>query len=365
VLVVGGAGSIGGATVHAIAARAPSQLTVVDISENYLAELVRDLRSSGQLAGRTDLGTHVFDYGSAIMQRFLRDAGPFDAVLNFAAVKHVRAERDVHSLLHMLDVNVLKQARFKRWLAASGNRGRYFTVSTDKAANPSSLMGASKRLMEDVAMDVVRGHFAATTSARFANVAISNGSLLQGFLARIDKRQPLSVPRDTRRYFVSHAESADLCLLAAFAAPDGLLLVPALDPAKHLVLLQEVAARVLASFGYEPLFVDNPAAARAAMQHVVPGRRWPVLVTPLDTAGEKPYEEFVAEGEVLEDPGYAALRGIRHVPSVALDAVLSALERVVGDPASVADKADIVEILQAAVPAMRHRETGLNLDARM
>ena len=365
ILVVGGGGSIGAATTRALLAYAPAGVVVVDISENYLAELVRDIRSRNAAGDHVQLETHVFDYGAPVMQRFLAAMPKFDAVLNFAAIKHVRAERDVYSVLHMLDVNVVRQARFKRWLAATGPQARYFAVSTDKAANPVSMMGASKRLMEDVAFDVARDAFQAATSTRFANVAFSNGSLLQAFLIRIEKRQPLAVPIATRRFFVSHAEAADICLLSAFTAPDAHVLVPTLDPASHLTLLQDVAERVLRTQGYAPRFVDDEPEARAAMAEVDATGCWPVLLTPLDTAGEKPFEEFVGEGEQMVDVGMRSLRGIAHRRNPSLDALLETLVELVDEPQRHVDKARLVELLGAAVPAMRHRETGASLDARM
>jgi FlaA1/EpsC-like NDP-sugar epimerase len=219
--------------------------------------------------------------------------------------------------------------------------------------------------MEDVAFDVASDAFEAVTSTRFANVAFSNGSLLQAFLIRIEKRQPLAVPIATRRFFVSHAEAADICLLSAFTAPDAHVLVPTLDPASHLTLLQEVAERVLRTQGYTPRFVGDETEARAAMAEVDATGRWPVLLTPLDTAGEKPYEEFVGEGEQLVDVGMRSLRGIAHRANPSLDALLEMLADLVDDPRRHVDKARLVELVCAAVPAMRHRETGASLDARM
>ncbi len=242
----------GSATTQALLRYRPAAVHVVDVSENYLAELIREIRSGDLDLAGIDFQTHVFDYGSAMMRRFLDGIQAFDVVLNFAAVKHVRSEKDVYSLLHMLDVNVVRQARFKRWLAECGHAGRYFTVSTDKAANPASLMGASKRIMEDVAFDILPAAFKMISSARFANVAFSNGSLLQSFIVRMEKRQPLAVPRATRRYFISHAEAADICLLASLATPSGHSMVPAFEPAEHLLLLEDVAVRVLQACGDEP-----------------------------------------------------------------------------------------------------------------
>ena len=365
ILVVGGGGSIGGATTRALLPLKPASVHVVDVSENYLAELVRDIRSGDQDIGGTDLLTHVFDYGAAAMRRFLAGAGRFDVILNFAAVKHVRSEKDIFSVLHMLDVNIVRQARFKQWLAQAGHRGRYFTVSTDKAANPASLMGASKRVMEDVAFDILPGAFDAVTAARFANVAFSNGSLLQAFICRMEKHQPLAVPADTRRYFISHAEAADICLLTALAGPAGHVLIPTLKPEQHLLRLQDVVERILDRCGYKAWFTEDEAAAKRAMGNVDSRRLWPVLLTPLDTAGEKPYEEFVGDGEHPVSVGFETLIGVRHTPGGELGTALAELARYIEDATVPVDKARLVALLRDLVPAMRHVDTGRHLDARM
>ena len=228
VLVVGGAGSIGAATVRALLPFDPAALHVMDQDENGLAELVRDLRSTGLLSGSLDLRLEPLDYGSGVARRFLAAAGPYDAVLHFAALKHVRSEKDAASILQMLDTNVLKQARLMSWLAEEGDPARYFAVSTDKAANPVNVRGASTRLMEQLLFTdaVVPARSATRTSARFANVAFSAGSLLASWGERIRKRQPVAVPRDTRRYFVTLDEAAEICLLAGSAIPDKHLAVP-------------------------------------------------------------------------------------------------------------------------------------------
>ena len=264
VLVVGGAGTIGSATTALLADLQPNSLHVVDQSENYLAELVRELRGRQYGLQIGDFRTLPIDYGSAVMGRFLADAAPYDLVLNFAALKHVRSEKDVYSLLQMLDTNIVKHVRFKRWLHEFGHARRYFAVSTDKAANPTSLMGASKRLMEDVAFDVA-SIGSSVTSARFANVAFSNGSLLQGFLARLEKLQPLAVPRDTRRYFVSQRESGEICLIAALLGEAGRVFFPLLDSRTELQTLQDVAERVLSLAGYRAEIFTDEAQARDAV----------------------------------------------------------------------------------------------------
>src|SRR5436309_6161109 len=292
ILVVGGAGTIGAMAAELLCEFRPAALHVLDSNENGLAELVRDFRSRGLPRG--DFRTLPLDYGSPVTERFLRDAAPYDMVMNFAALKHVRSEKDLYSLLQMIDTNVVRQVSFIGWLERYGHTGRYFAVSTDKAANPTSLMGASKRLMEDV---VFSAPAAVVTSARFPNVAFSNGSLLQSFLLRLAKRQPLAVPRDTRRYFISAREAGEICLLAATAAPAGHVLVPRFDPETHLRPLELIAGQTLQHFGLEPVFYED---ADEAGRHVEIDRGrhgYPVLLTARDTSGETPYQECQSDGE--------------------------------------------------------------------
>lgn len=366
ILVVGGGGTIGSATTMLIADLNPAALHVVDQSENYLAELVRDLRGRPGGLSVSEFRTLPLDYGSPVMGRYLAESDRFDVVLNFAALKHVRSEKDVYSLLQMIDTNVVRHIRFRRWLQEGGHGERYFAVSTDKAANPTSLMGASKRLMEDVVFDPALAVPGVRTTARFANVAFSNGSLLQGFLARLARQQPLAAPRDTRRYFVSQAESGQICLLAAMLGQPDAVLFPRLDPRSELQLLEDVATRVLEVAGYEPILFEDESEARAAVTSLVPQGRYPLLLTLLDTSGEKPYEEFVGQGESLIESGLQTLAAVRHVPTQALTRDVIALledavQRVDGD----IDKRGIVDAIQSVVPNFTHRETGKSLDDRL
>jgi nucleoside-diphosphate-sugar epimerase len=366
VLVIGGGGSIGSATVHLLSRFGPTSLHVIDQSENYLAELVRDLRGSSEGLGDIDLRTFPIDYTSPIAERLLADAEPYDAVLNFAALKHVRSEKDVYSILQMIKTNIVGHRRFKEQLQRHGHGRYYFAVSTDKAANPTSLMGASKRLMEDVAFDIAAQSAKATTSARFANVAFSNGSLLQGFLRRLERRQPLAVPRDTHRYFVSHQEAAQLCVLAAFALPDRHIAFPKLDPRSELQPLQEITVRVLTRFGYAAVFFDDEERARSETEALARRNSWPVLLTPLDTTGEKPYEEFVGEDETETNLDLHAIRAVRHQSSGAIEGgLLQRLEQAIDDPTIDISKADIVDEVARILPHFHHTETGRNLDQRL
>jgi FlaA1/EpsC-like NDP-sugar epimerase len=370
VLVIGGAGSIGAATIAQLVQFAPDAVHVLDVSENMLAELVRDLRSRRHGLDVRDFRTLPLDFGSTMARRFLEGEEPYDYVLNFAALKHVRSEKDPCSLLQMLDTNVVKASRFiERYVLPSGAR-RYFAVSTDKAANAVSVLGASKRLMEMAMFDGLDRRGAETpgiSSARFANVAFSEGSLLQSFMRRMDKRQPLSVPRDTRRYFVSLEESGQICLIAAMLCPDHHLLVPRMAPQSDLRELVPIAASVVQQAGFAPKFYEDEDAARASVDEDMLEGHYPVLLTPLDTSGEKPYEEFFARDEVAVDVGFLTLHGVRPAPGSAAEVtrLIAWLDDLISRPDASISKQEIVERLTSVVTDFHHRETGKNLDQRI
>ncbi len=366
VLVVGGGGTIGSATTMLVADCEPAALHVVDQSENYLAELVRTLRGRPQGLRAGEFRALPLDYGSPVMGRYLAESEPFDVVMNFAALKHVRSEKDVYSLLQMLDTNVVRHVRFRQWLREYGHGKRYFAVSTDKAANPTSLMGASKRLMEDVVFAPELSLVGQDTTARFANVAFSNGSLLQGFIARLAQQQPLAAPRETRRYFVTQRESGEICALAALLGPAGRVMFPTLDPEKELQRLDEVAARVLAVAGYEAVAFEDEEEARHAVAPLMARGQYPLLLTPLDTSGEKPFEEFVGNGEERVESGLTTLSAVKHVATGALtNDVLQLLEDAVGRTNGTIDKQQIVRAIEGVIPTFSHRETGKSLDDRL
>ncbi|MFI5310331.1 MAG: polysaccharide biosynthesis protein [Gemmatimonadales bacterium] len=368
-LVIGGAGSIGAATVRAVLPFAPAAVHVIDQDENGLAELVRDLRSAGLTPRGLDLRLQPLDYGGGAARRFLAGAGPYDVALHFAALKHVRSEKDSASILQMIDTNVLKQATLISWLAEDGAPARYFAVSTDKAANPVNFMGASKRLMEQLIFtDTVTPLGVSTrTSARFANVAFSAGSLLASWGERLRKRQPVAVPRDTRRYFVSLAEAAEICLLAAAALPDRHVAVPAMRPESDLRELAPIAEGFVVAAGFRAAWYEDEAVARAAVEDDAAHGAWPVLSTPRDTDGEKPEEEFVGAGETARDVGMAALRGIpqRGFDASTLRGVLDELALWVAQPRLRADKEAIAATIARVVPEFHPARRGKSLDDRM
>jgi nucleoside-diphosphate-sugar epimerase len=364
ILVTGGAGSIGSATLELLLGYAPAAIHVIDIAENGLVELVRDFRSRPQPIITGEFRLLPIDYGSAATERLLQSEAPYDLVLHFAAHKHVRSEKDVPSVIQMLDTNVIKMHRFTNWLLKYGHGKRYFAVSTDKAANPTSLMGASKRLMEHVLFSTPGGAIQAT-STRFANVAFSNGSLLQGFLFRLGRRQPLAVPREVRRYFVSATEAAEICLLSAAVAAPGQITFPRLDPTEHLRPLVDIAVALLERLQLRPSFYDHEAEACTAVSADLQRGYYPVLLTPLDTSGEKPYEEFVAADESPIETPFSALSALKYVPPPnSLDETLAFFEEIAGNASFHAEKSDISRRLASVVPGFRHIETGRSLDDR-
>jgi len=368
ILVVGGAGSIGSATIRAVIPFLPACLHVVDQNENGLTELVRDLRSRLDPGLLPDLRTAPLNFGSPIMERFLAENPPYDYILNFAALKHVRSEKDSFSILQMLDTNVIKPRRLLQWALNRGELQGYFSVSTDKAANPVNLMGASKRLMEHVifSCDRAKSPDCRIASARFANVAFSDGSLLHGWLNRLAKGQPLAAPRETRRYFVSLEEAGQICLLAAFLAPDRHLLAPRLDPATDLVDLSQVAARVLRHFGCTPECFELEAAARQAARRRR-GAKYPLLLTPLDTSGEKSYEEFLGAGERGVEAGMKQLMAVPYLPVEPglLAALLRKVEGLVSSPRRRAATPDLIVEIQRVLPEFHHQSSTRTLDQRL
>ncbi|MBR9824354.1 MAG: polysaccharide biosynthesis protein [Alphaproteobacteria bacterium] len=313
ILAVGAAGSIGSNTIRTLLRFKPKALHIIDQNENALAELVRELRSSPEPLDIEEFRTLPLDYGSAAMRSLLEGEGPYDRVLNFAAIKHVRSEKDAYSILQMFDTNIVKQARFLDWLSKYSPSADYFSVSTDKAANPVSFMGATKRIMEHVLFDpeLSGAMNGAINSARFANVAFSNGSLLQGWERRMARREPMACPKGIRRYFVSLEESGHICALASVLAPNRTIAIPRLDPVQHLRPLQEIADAFARWHGFEPVHYDSEDEAKSALDTDAAQGRWPIIITPADTGGEKPYEEFVGAGEVSVEFDLEGLLGVK------------------------------------------------------
>lgn len=359
VLVVGAAGSIGQAFVHQLVAFGPAALHLVDLSENALVELVRDLRSSDD-ALPAEFETFAIDFGSSGFDHLVRTRGPYDTFVNFAALKHVRSERNVESLMRMIDTNVGYLHRYLGSSEASGHE-QIFSVSTDKTVSPSSLMGATKNLMEKTLFaDHVAGK---ASTARFANVAFSDGSLLHGFGLRLAKRQPLAAPTGVRRYFISHEEAGQLCLLACFLGEQRQVFFPALEPDRDLVELPELARRFLAFHGLRPIECGSEAEAKSRVNGH--SGEWPCFFSASDTSGEKPYEEFYRQSDHPDFSAYASI-GVLHESSVArrvIDGFLAELDGIKRQARW--SKEAVIAAIERAVPELDHVEFHRNLDQKM
>ncbi len=361
-LVIGGAGSIGQAVCKEIFKRGPRRLHVVDISENNMVELVRDIRSSlGYIDG--DFRTFALDVGAAEFDAMVAHEGPYDYVLNLSALKHVRSEKDPYTLMRMIEVNVFNTE--KTLIQAAGFKARkYFCVSTDKAANPVNMMGCSKRIMEQYLMR--RSLEVPVSTARFANVAFSDGSLLHGFSQRIQKRQPISAPNDVRRYFVTPKESGELCLMSCLLGENRDIFFPKLNENLHLVTFDEIARRYLARLGYEAVECSSEEEARAAIDKLVGQRKWPCYFSPSNTTGEKDFEEFYTSSQELDMARFHSLGVIKN------DAIFDEerLERFTREVRHLKasgswDKSAIVALFKEMVPEFHHLETGRYLDSKM
>lgn len=360
-LVIGGAGTIGQAVVRELFKRGPAALHVIDISENNLVELVRDIRSSLGY-GVEDFRVLPIDAGSPIYDSFIASEKPYDYVLNLSALKHVRSEKDPYTLMRLIEVNVFNTVKTAR-LAAEGGARKYFAVSTDKAANPVNLMGGSKRIMEKfLARESER---VPVSTARFANVAFSDGSLLHGFFQRMQKRQPLSAPSDVQRYFIVPAESGELCLLSCLLGENLDVFFP--KEGLELTRFSDIAVKFLASFGFEPRQCASEDEARATVDACIARKQWPVYFFTSDTTGEKPYEEFFMEGENLDLERFSTVGVIKNQPVYDAAALTRFEEAIAAIRASTSpwSKEEIVAIYRDILPELHHEEKGKHLDQRM
>jgi len=309
-LVIGGAGSIGSATVKEIFKRNPKKLHVVDISENNLVELVRDIRSSlGYIDG--EFKTFALDAGSFEYDAFIKKDGKYDYVLNFSALKHVRSEKDPFTLMRMIEVNILNTE--KTLIQSIENKTKkYFCVSTDKATNPVNMMGASKRIMELFLMR--RSLEIPVSTARFANVAFSDGSLLYSFNRRLEKNQPIVAPKDIKRYFVTPKESGELCLMSAIFGENRDIFFPKLSEKLHLITFADIAVKYLKIKGYEPYICESEEEARELVKTLPKEGKWPCLFTISDTTGEKDFEEFYTEENIIDWDRFEGIGVIKNEP---------------------------------------------------
>ena len=361
-LVIGGAGSIGQAVVKEIFKRNPKKLHVVDISENNMVELVRDIRSSmGYIDG--DFQTFALDIGSIEYDAFIEADGEYDYVLNLSALKHVRSEKDPFTLMRMIDVNIFNTDKTLRHSIAKGAK-KYFCVSTDKAANPVNMMGASKRIMEMFLMR--RSRDITISTARFANVAFSDGSLLHGFNQRIQKRQPIVAPNDIKRYFVTPQESGELCLMSCIFGENRDIFFPKLSEALHLITFADIAIKYLNNLGYEPYLCDSEEEARELSRTLPDQGQWPCLFTSSDTTGEKDFEEFFTDHETLDMERFQNLGIIKNDPlydESQLNHFSEAINQMKADKQWT--KEEIISLFFEMIPDFGHKETGKYLDGKM
>ena len=361
-LVIGGSGSIGQAVTREIFKRDPRALHVVDISENNMVELVRDLRST-EGYGSGDFKTFSVDCGSVEFEALIASEGPYDYVFNLSALKHVRSESDPYTLMRMIMVNVFNTIKTLR-LASKMGAKKYFCVSTDKAANPVNMMGASKRIME---MFLMRESLTQDISmARFANVAFSDGSLLHGFNQRFAKKQPFSAPNDVRRYFVTPKESGELCLLSGLLGDNRDIFFPKLSEKLHLITFSEIAVRYLSERGYEPYECESEDEARDRAEELIANKQWPCYFFKSDTTGEKDFEEFFTDKEDLDVERFETVGVIKNQPEfdeAKLDDFMNGIEDL--RKKGTWTKDDIVKLYFGLLPEFAHKETGKYLDQRM
>ena len=363
VLVVGGAGSIGSSFIKAILPFKPASLVVVDTNENALAELTRDLRSTKGMYVPDDYVPYPMDFCSPVFEKMFRKRGGFDIVGNFSAHKHVRSEKDIYSVEALLQNNVI-HAKMLLDLLAEYPPEEYFCVSTDKAANPVNIMGASKRIMEDVIF-TYSDKFPVKT-ARFANVAFSNGSLPAGFIARLQKLQPLSAPSDVRRYFVSPEESGQICMLACMLGKNREIFFPRLEK-EQMMTFDKIATALLHEHGYEVLECDSDEEAIDKATDLKNGsRKYPVHFSGSNTSGEKSYEEFYTDEENVDFDRLRALGVVtdKEIPDKdKVEVLFGELKKAFEKEETT--KEEIIAIMKGYLPNFEHIETGKSLDSKM
>ncbi len=361
-LVIGGAGSIGQAVTKEIFKRNPKALHVVDINENNMVELVRDLRSSiGYIDG--DFKTFAVDCGGPEFEALISKEESYDFVFNLSALKHVRSEKDPYTLMRMIMVNIFNSKRILNLTKKNGLK-KYFCVSTDKAANPVNMMGASKRIMEMFLMQ--ESENIRISMARFANVAFSDGSLLHGFNQRLSKRQPISAPNDIRRYFLTPQESGELCLMSGLLGQNKDIFFPKLNENLHLITFSEIAIRYLELMGYEPFECESEDEARGRSSQLIKNNKWPCYFFESDTTGEKDFEEFFTQKEVLnleKFDGIGILKNNLSFDTKKLDSFSSSIKdlRQKGSWS----KDSLINLFCDLIPDFSHKETGKYLDDRM
>ena len=363
VCVIGGAGSIGSSFIKAVLRFEPKSVVVIDLNENGLAELVRDVRSTEGLFVPDEFRCYTLNFADPIFERIFREEKGFDIVANFSAHKHVRSEKDRYSVQALIENNDIKAKKLMDLLCVYPPK-HFFCVSTDKAANPVNIMGASKRIMEDLVM-AYNEQFKVTT-ARFANVAFSNGSLPDGWIHRLQKKQPLAAPSDVRRYFVSPEESGQICMLACILGRGGEVFFPKLGE-EQMLTFSSICDKFIKAEGFTKINCHNDSDAKKfASEMDYDSETYPVVYFKSDTTGEKAYEEFYVPGEKINMTRFAALGVVeettrRTMPEI--NQFFKELEGVFAKPGFT--KADIVESIKRFIPNFEHEEKGKNLDQKM
>lgn len=361
-LIVGGGGSIGQAVVKQIFKRNPKTLHVIDISENNLVELVRDIRSDlGYCSG--DFKTFCLDCGGIEFESFLKNGETYDYIFNLSALKHVRSEKDPYSLMRMIFVNIINSVKISKIAKSMGTK-KYFCVSTDKAANPVNMMGASKRIME---MFLFRESLGVPISmARFANVAFSDGSLLHGFDQRLKKHQPISAPKAIKRYFVSSTEAGELCLLSGLLGDNREIFYPKLNDKLHQVTFPEIAQKYLTKRGYEPYLCKSEDEARRIAKKIIPQKKWPCFFSESDTTGEKDFEEFFTDKEDIDLKRFDDIGVIKNDATFNNDKLEFFSKRIYElRDSGVWNKEEIIDLFIKLLPTFDHKNTGKYLEEKM
>ncbi len=361
-LIIGGAGTIGQAVVKEILCYDPKLIHVVDLSENNLVELVRDIRS-GMLEISGEFKTYCLDFGSQEFYALMSGETSYDFIFNLAAIKHVRSEKDPFSIMRMINVNIINSLNLAH-LARSKGVKKYFCVSTDKAANPVNMMGASKRIME---MFLLRESRSLNISmARFANVAFSDGSLLHGFNERISKSQPISAPEKIKRYFVTSREAGRLCLLSGLLGKNKQIFFPKLNDKLNMITFTQILTRYLEERGFEPVIFKSEEKARKQVKELISQKKWPCLFTEGDTTGEKDFEEFFTSDEEINLEQFIDLGIIENQTNFddyKLDHFLNEIERLKHNGGW--SKKELIDIFSDMIPDFGHKETGKYLDDQM
>ena len=367
-LVIGGAGSIGMAVTNEIFKREPNKLHIVDLSENNLVELVRMLRSSSislkKNIKNVELKTFAIDSGSKEFEVFIKSQEPYDYIFNLSALKHVRSEKDPYTLMRLINVNIFNTVNNLNSVFNSRNFKNYFCISSDKATNPVSLMGASKKIMENFLMR--ESESKKITMSRFANVAFSDGSLLFGFTQRILKKQPIAAPNDVKRYFISPQESGEICLLSGLLGNNRDIFFPKMDLERDTIKFSEIAKKFLETLGYEYFECESEEHAIRDASHLISKKKWPCFFSESNTTGEKDYEEFYNQDEKVDLSRFLKLGVIESKAkynSTLLDNFYKDLMHLLNKEKW--DKLELVEIIEKALPDYKHNELGFDLDQKM